>query len=91
MADLLRRRVRNRPGGGGPALDTDRLGRGLRRCPGRPGALQAGDFRGGERVGPHPEQVAAVGVEEQQGMAFDADADAPTAQDLRGQHDVLAK
>ena len=44
-----------------------------------------------ERVGPGPQQLAAVQVVEQQQVGLDPDPDSAAAEDLRGQDDVLAQ
>ena len=64
---------------------------GCGRRPGRAGATQLADLGRGERVGPDPQQVAGVGVEEQQRVLLDPDGHPPAAEDLRGQDDVLAQ
>ena len=58
--------------------------------PTRPAALQPDGLIVGERVRPGAQQLAGLGVEEQQRAAFlDIDPDPATGEDLRGQHDLV--
>jgi hypothetical protein len=53
--------------------------------------LQLGCLARPQGVRPGPEQLAGLGVEEQQRSTFlDLDPDASTGQDLGGQHDLVA-
>src|SRR3954470_2281077 len=66
-----------------PALHGDGLGSGSWRRAGGARASQPEDFGAGELVGAAAQQLARDGVEEQQGLGFDADRDLPAAEDPR--------